>query len=82
MAKHLEERRRRDRRVASATRNHVDHQRHWAGTAGPPGSRRAGLDRINVSLDTVDAEHFARITRRDRLADVLAGLAAAQAARA
>lgn len=40
----------------------------------------AGLDRINVSLDTVDRAHFAEITRRDRLPDVLAGLdAAAQA---
>ena len=44
------------------------------------GLKRAGLDRINVSLDTVDAEHFAHITRRDRLADVLAGLAAAHRA--
>lgn len=44
------------------------------------GLKRAGLDRINVSLDTVDAGHFARITRRDRLTDVLDGLAAAQAA--
>ncbi len=42
--------------------------------------KQAGLDRVNVSLDTVDAEHFARITRRDRLADVLAGLQAAAAA--
>ena len=33
------------------------------------GLRQAGLDRINVSLDSVDAAHFARITRRDRLAD-------------
>lgn len=41
---------------------------------------QAGLDRINVSLDTVDAAHFARITRRDRLPDVLAGLQAAKAA--
>jgi cyclic pyranopterin phosphate synthase len=40
--------------------------------------KRAGLDRINVSLDTVDAERFAHITRRDRLQDVLAGLAAAK----
>lgn len=38
----------------------------------------AGLNRVNVSLDTVDADRFAAITRRDRLADVLAGLAAAQ----
>ncbi|TPG35598.1 GTP 3',8-cyclase MoaA [Mycolicibacterium hodleri] len=42
--------------------------------------KAAGLDRVNVSLDTVDADHFARITRRDRLADVLDGLAAAAAA--
>jgi GTP 3',8-cyclase len=40
----------------------------------------AGLDRINVSLDSIDAEHFARITRRDRLSDVIAGLAAAHEA--
>jgi GTP 3',8-cyclase len=40
----------------------------------------AGLDRINVSLDTVDAARFAHITRRDRLPDVLAGLEAAKAA--
>ncbi len=44
------------------------------------GLKRAGLNRINVSLDTVDADHFARITRRSRLADVLAGLAAAHRA--
>ncbi len=37
----------------------------------------AGLSRINVSLDTLDPEHFRRITRRDRLADVLDGLKAA-----
>jgi cyclic pyranopterin phosphate synthase len=37
----------------------------------------AGLDRVNVSLDTLDRERFKTIARRDRLADVLAGLAAA-----
>ncbi|WP_030062432.1 MULTISPECIES: GTP 3',8-cyclase MoaA [Streptomyces] len=42
--------------------------------------REAGLGRVNVSLDTLRPERFAAITRRDRLADVLAGLAAAQAA--
>lgn len=42
--------------------------------------RAAGLDRVNVSLDTLDPQTFHRITRRDRLVDVLAGLAAAQAA--
>ncbi len=40
----------------------------------------AGLDRINVSLDTLDREHFARLTRRDRLPSVLAGIRAAVAA--
>jgi cyclic pyranopterin phosphate synthase len=40
----------------------------------------AGLDRVNVSLDTVRAETYAAITRRDRLADVVAGLAAADRA--
>jgi cyclic pyranopterin phosphate synthase len=37
----------------------------------------AGLDRVNVSLDP---QHFTAITRRDRLSDVLDGLAAAAAA--
>ena len=40
----------------------------------------AGLDRVNVSLDSVRRETFREITRRDRLADVLGGLAAAQEA--
>jgi len=40
----------------------------------------AGLDRVNVSLDTLDRERFKLVARRDRLADVLAGLAAADAA--
>ena len=38
----------------------------------------AGLDRINVSLDTLDRERFRALTRRDRLADVLDGVAAAR----
>lgn len=38
----------------------------------------AGLDRVNVSLDSVDRTHFAAITRRDQLTDVLDGLAAAK----
>ncbi|MFD7579820.1 GTP 3',8-cyclase MoaA [Kitasatospora sp. NPDC059803] len=42
--------------------------------------RAAGLERVNVSLDTLRPERFARITRRDRIADVFAGLAAARAA--
>ena len=42
--------------------------------------REAGLDRVNVSLDTLDRTTFRTLTRRDRLDDVLAGLAAADAA--
>jgi GTP 3',8-cyclase len=38
----------------------------------------AGLDRVNVSLDTLDRAVFKRLAHRDRLADVLAGLAAAR----
>lgn len=40
----------------------------------------AGLHRVNVSLDTLRADRYAALTRRDRLADVLDGLAAARAA--
>jgi cyclic pyranopterin phosphate synthase len=37
----------------------------------------SGLDRVNVSLDSVRRETFAELTRRDRLHDVVAGLEAA-----
>jgi GTP 3',8-cyclase len=42
--------------------------------------RAAGLDRVNVSLDTLQADRFVALARRDRLADVIEGLAAAEAA--
>ncbi|HEY9412896.1 MAG TPA: GTP 3',8-cyclase MoaA [Jiangellaceae bacterium] len=42
-----------------------------------PALAEAGLDRVNGSLDTLDADRFETITRRRRLDDVLAGLAAA-----
>jgi cyclic pyranopterin phosphate synthase len=45
-----------------------------------PALAAAGLDRVNVSLDTLDAATFRELTRRDRFADVVAGLAAAAAA--
>ena len=41
---------------------------------------RAGIRRINVSLDTLDDARFTAITRRGRLADVLDGIDAAAAA--
>ena len=42
--------------------------------------RDAGLDRINVSLDTLRPEVFRKLTHRDRLPDVLSGMAAAASA--
>lgn len=41
------------------------------------GLAEAGLTRVNVSLDTVDREYFAELTRRDRLTSVIAGIHAA-----
>jgi len=38
----------------------------------------AGLDRVNISLDTIRPDTFHEITRRDRLRDVVAGLYAAR----
>jgi cyclic pyranopterin phosphate synthase len=40
----------------------------------------AGVRRINVSLDTLDREAFAKLARRDSLPQVLEGIAAARAA--
>jgi cyclic pyranopterin phosphate synthase len=40
----------------------------------------AGLDRVNVSIDSIRPDTFATVTRRDRLHDVIAGLSAARAA--
>lgn len=42
--------------------------------------RAAGLQRVNVSLDSLDRQRYAALARRDRLPEVLAGLAAAEAA--
>jgi len=42
--------------------------------------REAGIRRVNVSLDTLDRERFAKITRRDQLPQVLEGIAAAREA--
>jgi len=64
----------RPRPEIALTTNGVGLARRAAGLA------RAGLDRVNVSLDSVDAARFAAITRRNRLPDVLAGLHAARAA--
>lgn len=39
--------------------------------------RRAGLQRLNISIDTLRRDRFAELTRRDRLPEVLRGIAAA-----
>src|SRR5690606_20795008 len=41
--------------------------------------RQAGVQRLNVSLDSLRRERFAAFTRRDRLEQVLAGIEAARA---
>src|SRR5215510_1614304 len=61
------------RGAAAATGDLGHHQRHRPG----PASAAAGLDRANVSLDTLQPEVFKTLARRDRLDDVLRGLAAA-----
>ncbi|WP_431948604.1 GTP 3',8-cyclase MoaA [Actinacidiphila sp. bgisy167] len=45
-----------------------------------PALRGAGLDRVNVSLDTLRPDVFQTLTRRKRHDDVIRGLEAAQAA--
>ena len=42
--------------------------------------RDAGLHRVNISLDTINPEHFAALTRGGDLSRVLAGIEAAKAA--
>jgi cyclic pyranopterin phosphate synthase len=42
--------------------------------------RRAGLDRVNISLDTLRADRFIEMTRRDELTRVLDGIEAAKEA--
>jgi GTP 3',8-cyclase len=79
LSRHLEEMvaaaaRLRPRPEISLTTNGVGLARRAAALA------EAGLDRVNISLDSVNRDRFAAITRRDRLADVLAGLAAAKQA--
>ena len=39
--------------------------------------KRAGLSRVNISLDTLDSEQFKQITRVGRIEDTLAGIEAA-----
>ena len=40
--------------------------------------KRAGLDRLNISLDTLNRDQFKKLTRRDELDRALAGIAAAK----
>jgi len=54
------------------TTNGTQLARHAEGLA------RAGVQRVNVSLDTLDPARFAALTRRDVLPQVLEGIAAAK----
>ncbi len=62
----------RPRPQIAVTTNGLTLARRAAALAG------AGLDRVNISLDSVDRARFAALARRDRLDDVLDGLAAAK----
>jgi cyclic pyranopterin phosphate synthase len=62
------------RPVIALTTNGIGLARRAAGLAA------AGLDRINISLDTLQPDTFATLTRRRRLEDVLAGVRAAREA--
>mgnify|MGYP006157426865 FL=1 len=59
-------------RDLSVSSNGTQLARHAAGL------REAGVSRLNISLDSLDADCFARITGRDCLSDVLDGLRAAR----
>jgi cyclic pyranopterin phosphate synthase len=70
-----------ERVIALEPRPHTSLTTNGIGLAKVAGALAdAGLDRVNVSLDTLDAQRFATIARRDRLSDVLDGLAGAEAA--
>jgi cyclic pyranopterin phosphate synthase len=56
----------------SLTTNGIGLDRHIEALA------TAGLNRVNVSLDSLDRERYAALARRDRLPDVLKGLEAAE----
>ena len=70
------------RRVAEMTpRPRISLTTNGIGLARTAGALRdAGLDRVNVSLDTLDPVRFAELTRRDRFADVVKGLEGASTA--
>ena len=61
-------------RELTLTTNGSQLERHAEGLA------EAGVRRVNVSLDTLDEQRFAAVTRWGRLDQVLRGIAAAQAA--
>jgi len=42
--------------------------------------KKAGLDRVNISLDTLDAKKYREITHHDKFADVMEGIKAARQA--
>jgi cyclic pyranopterin phosphate synthase len=44
------------------------------------GLRKSGIQRVNVSLDSLNERTFRAVTRRDRLADVMRGIEAAREA--
>ena len=60
----------------------ADHQRRHAAVGGAATCAAAGLRRVNVSLDSLRADRFVELTRRDELDHVLDGIDAAARGRA
>lgn len=58
------------RRIAMTTNGYRLSERAWHW-------REAGMDAVNVSIDTLDRESFARITGHDRLDEIVEGVDAA-----
>ena len=71
--------------AASQMTNHLGHKPELSLTTNALGlSKRAaklkaaGLDRVNISIDSIEPEVYARLTRRDRLKDAVEGARVAQ----
>ena len=67
-------------RLAGHRRPRAHDQRHPAGRAGRRRCAAPACERLNISLDTLSEETFQKISRREGLDRVLAGIAAAQEA--
>lgn len=71
--------------VAATMKNHLGEKPELSLTTNALGLAKraqklkdAGLDRVNISIDSIDREGYATLTRRDRLKDAVEGAKVAQ----